>query len=36
MAWGLRENGTSPACSLFGSRQSPWCLDRKSQAVAFA
>jgi hypothetical protein len=36
MAYGLRENRTSPACSLLGSCQSLWWLDQELQAVVFA
>jgi hypothetical protein len=36
MVYGLRENGTSLACSLFGSHQSPWRTNRRPRAVVFA
>ena len=36
MVYGLRENGTSPTRSPFGSRQSPWRKNRRPRAVVFA
>jgi hypothetical protein len=36
MAYGLRENKTSPACNPFCSRQSPWRTDRRPRVVVFA